>query len=388
MDVLVSFPGIGLEITVNRVALSIGGFDIYWYGILIGLGLLLGMVYATLNAKKFGIDSDRLLDVILVGAIAGIIGARVYYFVFAAPGEFDSIVEIFNFRKGGLAFYGTVIFAVVSTIFMCPLRKVKFLPALDVASGGFLIGQAIGRWGNFINQEAFGINTTLPWGMKSDVTTFYLQNSMADLVEKGIMVDPMLPVHPTFLYESLWCAIGFLFVLFYANRRKFDGEIFLIYLAWNGFGRFFIEGLRTDSLYIGSIRVSQLLALAGFVVSLMAIIVIRKKIQTKRKTDVDYMMPFGKTDEAKLLLLKFEQERENKKLEKTNKKIKEAEKEIEQKEKQREQQQKQLEKENQEKIEKAAKEYVETLDKASDDLEKVAKDVGIDIDKKEIEKDK
>ncbi len=385
MDVLVSFPGMGLEVTVNRVALSIGGFDIYWYGILIGLGLLLGMIYATSNAKKFGIDSDRLIDVILVGAIAGIIGARVYYFVFAAPGEFDSIIEIFNFRKGGLAFYGTVIFAVVSTVFMCPLRKVKFLPALDVASGGFLIGQAIGRWGNFFNQEAFGINTTLPWGMKSDITTFYLQNSMAELAERGITVEPMLPVHPTFLYESLWCVLGFLFVLFYTNRRKFDGEIFLIYLTWNGFGRFFIEGLRTDSLYIGSIRVSQLLALAGFVVSLAAIIVIRKKLQTKRKTDVDYMMPFGKTDEAKLLLLKFEQERENKKLEKTNKKIKEAEKEIEKKEKQKEKQQKQIEKEKQEKIEQAAKEYVETLDKASDELEKVAKDVGVDIDKKDIE---
>ncbi len=370
MDVLVSFPGLGIELTVNRVAISIGGFDIYWYGVLIGLGLLLGMLYATANAKKFGIDSDRLLDIILVGAVAGIIGARVYYFVFASPGEFESITEIFDLRKGGLAFYGTVIFAVASTLIMCPLRKTKFLSTLDVTAGGFLIGQAIGRWGNFINQEAFGTNTTLPFGMKSDVTTAYLQNQAAELAEKGIIVDPMLPVHPTFLYESVWCAIGFVLMFLYINRRKFDGEIFLMYLAWNGFGRFFIEGLRTDSLYIGSFRVSQVLALVGFIVSVAAIVLIRKMIKSKRATDPDFMIPFGKTDKARLQLLEFEELREKQKLKKTQKDIKNAKDEIVKKEKQALQEKE--EKETKAKLEEEkAKEIEKQVEKDKKELEQI-----------------
>ena len=142
--------------------------------------------------------------------------------------------------------------------------KVRFVPAVDLAAGGFFIGQAIGRWGNFVNIEAFGGNTSLPWGMSSSVITSYLTEHEAELEALGMNIDPNMPVHPTFLYESIWCLLGFLFLAWYTKRRKFDGELILIYMMWYGAGRAVIEGLRTDSLMIPntSLRASQMLALA------------------------------------------------------------------------------------------------------------------------------
>ncbi len=307
----VSFPGLGFEFTVNRVAFTIGDFPVYWYGILIGLGLLLGMMYALSRAKEVGIDGDRMVDVILIGAVAGIIGARLYYVAFTAPGEFTSIADIIDIRKGGVAFYGTVIFAVVAALIVCPLRKVKLFPMFDIAAMGFLIGQGIGRWGNYINQEAFGTNTTLPWGMTSSTVSGYLTANAASLAERGIVADPMLPVHPTFLYESLWCLLGFVLLHFYLNKRKFDGEVALIYVAWNGIARAVIEGLRTDSLYIGQLRVSQVLAIVGSVAAVAVIILVRSK--QKRSGDPEYLMPWGHTEAAKVELAEIEEARNSRK---------------------------------------------------------------------------
>lgn len=313
MSTVVSFPGLGLEFTVNRVAFSIGGFDIYWYGILIGLGLALGMIYALRHAREFGIDADRMLDVVIAGTIFGVIGARLYYVAFAPQGMFNSFADILNMRKGGVAFYGAVIGAVLAALLTCGWRKVKLLPMIDVATVGFLVGQGIGRWGNFFNQEAFGTNTTLPWGMTSETIVNYLRNNAEMLQSHNIFVDPTMPVHPTFLYESVWCLLGALVFILYAKRRRFDGEMALMFLAWNGFGRAFIEGLRTDSLYIGEYRVSQILAILCAALAVLTICFIRLRIS--RKADPAYLMPYGHTEKCAedLALLEKERQKKNKK---------------------------------------------------------------------------
>lgn len=260
----VQFPGLGLEFTLDRVALSIGGFNIYWYGVIIAAGMLLALLYAFRNAVDFGIDSDRLVDVVAIGTVMAIVCARVYY-VAMAPFEYDSIWEMIDIRLGGIAIYGAVIGAFVFGGLAAKWRKIPLLPLFDLVALGFLIGQGIGRWGNFVNQEAFGTNTTLPWGMFSEGTQNYLASVQATLAAQGVTVDPSLPVHPTFLYESLWCLAGFLALFFYMKRRRFNGQLFLLYVIWYGLGRYWIEGLRTDSLLIGGtdLRFSQLVALVS-----------------------------------------------------------------------------------------------------------------------------
>ena len=259
----VQFPGLGLEFTVDRVALTVGGFNIYWYGILIATGMLLALLYAFRYAVDFGIDSDRLVDVVAIGTVMAIVCARIYY-VAMAPFEYNSVWEMVDIRLGGIAIYGAVIGAFVFGGLAARWRKVPLLPLFDLVALGFLIGQGVGRWGNFFNQEAFGTNTTLPWGMYSEGTEAYLHSVQVTL-PAGVTVDPALPVHPTFLYESIWCLVGFVLLALYVKRRRFHGQIFLLYAIWYGLGRGWIEGLRTDALLIGStsLRASQVLAWAS-----------------------------------------------------------------------------------------------------------------------------
>ena len=277
----VSFPGLGLDFEVNRVAFSIGDLPVYWYGILIALGFILAILYVNRRAKEFGVDADRMLDVILGGAIGGIVGARAYYVILQWDYYGQNLSQIFNTRSGGMAIYGGLIGGVLIGLLMCKIRRVKFMPALDLVVGGFLIGQGIGRWGNFVNIEAFGANTSLPWGMSSSVITDYLTQHEAELEAIGMDIDPNMPVHPTFLYESLWCLLGFAFIAWYTRRRKFDGELTLLYMMWYGAGRAVIEGLRTDSLMIPgtSLRASQVLAAAMAVVAAIIWIVKTSKVK-------------------------------------------------------------------------------------------------------------
>ena len=272
----VQFPGLGLEFTLDRVAFTVFGMPIYWYGILIATGLALAIVFAFSHARRFGIDSDRMVDVILIGTVCAVIGGRAFY-VATAPFEYASFAEMLDIRLGGVGIYGAIIAAFVSGWLLCKWRKVPVLPMFDLASMGFLIGQCIGRWGNFVNQEAFGTNTTLPWGMISENTTAYLSSVQATLAAQGITVDPNLPVHPTFLYESLWCLVGFLLLAAYEKHRRFHGEVMLMYVMWYGLGRFFIEGLRTDSLMVGPFRISQVVAAASTLAALALWLVLRKK---------------------------------------------------------------------------------------------------------------
>ena len=288
----VYFPGLGLEFSISDVAFSIGGFEIYWYAIVMCLGCVLAVLTAYKLSPTFGINGDRFVDVIFAGFIGGIVGARAYYVIFDWDRYKDNLLEIFNFRNGGMAFYGSVIGGVLLAYIVCRKRRQNVAACLDVAGIGFLIGQGFGRWGNFFNQEAFGCNTNLPWGMISEKTTAYLESMKTYFDVRDIVVDPAAPVHPCFLYESIWCFIGLGVLLWLIRRRKFDGQLFLTYIAWNCFGRFFIEGLRTDSLMIGKfIRVSQLLAAVGFIVAVGLILYMFNRIKTLN--DPDLFMPFG-----------------------------------------------------------------------------------------------
>lgn len=281
----VSFPGLGLEFEVNRVAFHLGSIPVYWYGILIAMGFILAILYVSRRAKEFGIDADRMLDVVLGGAIGGIVGARAYFVLLRWDYYGQNLDQIFNTRSGGMAIYGGIIGGVLIGFLMCKIRKVKPLPALDLAAGGFFIGQCIGRWGNFVNVEAFGGNTGLPWGMASQNITAYLTQHETELEAIGMNIDPNMPVHPTFLYESIWCLLGFLFIAWYTKRRKFDGELILIYMMWYGAGRSVIEGLRTDSLMIPgtSLRASQVLAIALVVFAAVVWIVKTNQVKKNKK---------------------------------------------------------------------------------------------------------
>ena len=279
---LVQFPGLGLEFTINRVAFSIGEIHIYWYGVCIAVGLCLALVFAFRHCQEFGVDPDAMVDVILIGVVLGIASARAYY-VAMAPFAYESIWEMLAIRDGGLAIYGGIIGGFLFGGLACKWRGVPVLPMFDLTAMGFLIGQGCGRWGNFFNQEAFGCNTTLPWGMYSEATRNYLMGSTVT-AQKGVVIDPNLPVHPTFLYESIWCFVGFALLYFYRKKRKFNGDITLRYLIWYGAGRFWIEALRTDSLMLVpsiGLRVSQLVAGLAVVVGLVLEIYMTRKDKDK-----------------------------------------------------------------------------------------------------------
>lgn len=297
MTDLISFPGLGLEFEVNRVAFSLGSMEIYWYAVIIATGFMLAMIFAFKNAKRFGIDGDRIVDVIFFAMVFGIIGARAYYVAFQWDMYKDNIMEIFNIRGGGLGFYGGIIGGVIGLVIGCRLRGQKILPFLDLAGGAVLIGQGIGRWGNFVNSEAFGSNTTLPWGMTSPKIVSYIERHSDEVM--GAVMDPNLPVHPTFLYESLWCALGLLVFCYVMKKRKFDGEMFLFYLGWNGFGRMLIEGLRTDSLMIGPFRISQLLGAVMFVFAVCAYFYAMKLIKSGKAPE--WLSVFAETEKGKLV---------------------------------------------------------------------------------------
>ena len=282
MTNLVQFPGLGLSFEINRVAFSIGGFNIYWYGVCIAFGICLALVFAFHHSVEFGVDPDSMVDVILIGIVLGIVSARAYY-VAMAPFEYESIWEMIAIRDGGLAIYGGIIGAFLFGGLACKWRKVPVLPMFDLTAMGFLLGQGCGRWGNFFNQEAFGCNTTLPWGMYSEATKAYLMGSTVT-VHSGVTIDPNLPVHPTFLYESIWCFVGFILLFRYIKKRRFNGDIALRYMIWYGAGRFWIEALRTDSLMLVpsiGLRASQLVAGIAVVVGVAAEIYFTHKFKDK-----------------------------------------------------------------------------------------------------------
>ena len=263
-DSPIRFPGLfgDCAFTASAKALDIGK-GVYWYGIIIAIGLLMALLFCMKQRKKYGISEDDLLDGLLWGIPFGIIGARLYYVIFYLDlyRNSDGTInwrEVIAIWDGGLAIYGGVIATVIVALLLSRRRKFKIGAMLDLVVMGLLIGQIFGRWGNFMNREAFGAETTLPWRMQLTTTA-------------GTLIE----VHPTFLYESLWNLIGLLLIIFVVSKaRRFDGENTLFYFLWYGIGRFWIEGLRTDSLYLFNwtiagqpIRVSQALSLVMVLVS-------------------------------------------------------------------------------------------------------------------------
>ena len=239
----ITFPSLGLTMNPPR-SLSIGPFSVYLYGVVIALGLVLAVFYACRRSKEFGIKEDDLLDGVLWVTPFAILCARAYYCIFSWEHYADNPISVFYIWEGGLAIYGGVLGAIVGVAVFCKVKHIKLPMLLDLVSLGFLIGQCLGRWGNFFNREAFGAETTsfLRMGLLNSYTqqvTYY---------------------HPTFFYESVWNFTGFLLLHHFSKKRQYDGQIALGYAAWYGLGRAFIEGLRTDSLYWGPFRVSQLLA--------------------------------------------------------------------------------------------------------------------------------
>ncbi len=246
---------------MNPTAFTILGIDIKWYGILIATGALLGVLMGDKLAKEEGLKENIVSDFILIGIIPSVIGARIYYVIFEWDYYKDHINEIFAIRNGGLAIYGAIITGLIIAYIYSNKKGVEFFKLIDVMSPGLALGQGIGRWGNFINMEAHGGPTDLPW---------------------GIMVDGV-KVHPTFLYESIVDISLALFLYFYISKhKKFDGQMIAVYGIVYGIGRFFIEGMRTDSLYIGGIRVSQLVSLVFIALGIYIYIIKGKKIDNSK----------------------------------------------------------------------------------------------------------
>ena len=293
----IEFPKLGWSFDIDPTAFTIFGFRIQWYGIIIAFGLILAVIYALPKMRRFGLDYDRTIDVIFSGIIGGIIGARTYYVIMKWD-EFNwDWKAIINFRNGGLAIYGGIIGAFLVGYIAARIRKVKILPMLDITVIGLLIGQGIGRWGNFVNQEAFGVNTDNFLGMTGGTIQRSICDGMqigGEMYSSGVKVLWENPVHPCFLYESLWCLLGFFILSFWSKHRKYDGQIFLMYLSWYGLERFVVEGLRTDSLMLGNIRVSQALSAVLFVLS----VILQILLFARRKRDPESMVLYVNTEES------------------------------------------------------------------------------------------
>lgn len=250
---------------MDPIAFEIFGVPIRWYGVIISFGLLMAILVAMKEAKRIGLKEDTILDLLLFAVPAAVIGARVYYVVFNLDYYKGDILRMLNFREGGLAIHGALIASIIVGIVFCKVKNIKFWKLADMAGPSIILGQAIGRWGNYVNQEAHGGPTDLPW---------------------GIIINGQ-KVHPTFLYESLWNFLIFFFLMWYKKRKKVEGEVFLLYLALYSVGRFFIEGLRTDSLMFGEIRVAQLVSIATIIISIIIFVILRKNNVSNKVEKID-----------------------------------------------------------------------------------------------------
>ena len=311
MKNVVSFPGLGLEFSLDRVAFEVFGRPIYWYGLIIASGLLLATFLCIRLSRRFGFTEDNIVDLLLWAVPISLIAVRAYYVIFnldtyrRGDGTLDW-AAIFRYSDGGLAIYGAIIASLIVLIIYCKVKKISFLAFADLCVHGLLVGQIIGRWGNFMNVEAYGAATKLPWRMCApSIAGEMLQNGYVDGAGAQAILSGELGVHPTFFYESAWNLIGLLIIYCIGRRRKFDGQCFLFYLFWYGMGRFWIEGLRTDSLYLFNfelfgkpIRVSQAVAAISVIVSLVLFFKLRTRaIKTSAPLFVDKIAAIQKNSD-------------------------------------------------------------------------------------------
>lgn len=280
----IDFPNIGIHLKSVGDHITIFGFDIAFYGMIIGLGILTGLLIAAAEAKRSGQNPEDYFDLAIYAVIFSIIGARLYYVAFSWDMYKDDLLSILNIRQGGLAIYGGVIAAVITVFVFARVKKMSATLILDTAGLGLVAGQMIGRWGNFFNREAFGEYTNSFLAMRlpvdavrgSDITELMRKNMET---VKGVSY---IQVHPTFLYESLWCLMVLIIMLIYRKHKKFNGEVFLVYLLGYGLGRFRIEGLRTDQLLIPKIGLPVSQILAGVLVVVSLALIIYKRIELKK----------------------------------------------------------------------------------------------------------
>lgn len=275
----IGFPNLGIgPFEINPTAVVLGKLHIQWYGLIIVLGMILACSYAFYRMKSLGMVLDNMLDVAIVCIPLGIVGARAYY-VLTSLEHYDSFYEMIAIWNGGLAIYGGVIGGIIGIFAVCKIKKYNFLGVVDCIAPGVLIGQLVGRWGNFTNAEAFGVIGKYDFlGIPFDTAALAENNPL-------IMTINGMQVHPTFLYESLWNLVGFIIINALWTKKKYNGEVTVMYLAWYGLGRSIIEGFRGDSLYVGGIRVSQLLAFLCFTVGTVILVSMRLRLAHSRERE-------------------------------------------------------------------------------------------------------
>lgn len=277
----IGFPNLGIELENVGKSIMIGDFEIAFYGIIIGFAILVGVLIAENEAKRSGQNPEIYFDYAIYAVICSIIGARIYYVIFSWDYYKNDLLQVFNLREGGLAIYGGVIGAVLTLVVYSRLKKQNFWLMADTGCLGLIAGQAIGRWGNFFNREAFGGYTDGLFAMRLPVDAVRsgeITEAMWEHVENG-----SIQVHPTFLYESLWNLGVFVFLMIFRKKKHFDGELFFLYLGGYGLGRVWIEGLRTDQLIIGDTGIAVSQMLAGILIAVSAVVIIGKLFCLKSK---------------------------------------------------------------------------------------------------------
>ncbi len=300
----ISFPGLGIEpFHIDKVAFSLFGRDVAWYGILITLGMVLAVLYANyVGVKREKLNSDLIVDLAFFIIIFGVIGARLYYVIFewdaylVTGGGFfanlmGTLTNIVSIWKGGLAIYGGILAGLLTAFIFAKVRKIPFIKLFDILAPTVMIGQIIGRWGNFINMEAHGGMTDLPWRMG-------LLFSIDGTGPTTGVWDSQMYVHPTFLYESLWNLLGFVILHNVYKKKKFDGQMFAMYCAWYGFGRMLIEGLRTDSLYLGPVRISQMVGALSCLLGIVLLTIGFNRLKKQDNANLAYDSMYDKLMEG------------------------------------------------------------------------------------------
>ena len=282
-----SFVHLGITIEHLRNSISIFGFRIAFYGIIIGCGMLAGMAVAFSDAKRRGQDPDLYMDFALYGIIFSIIGARLYYVIFEWDNYKNDLLQIFNLRAGGLAIYGGVIGAFLTLLIYCRIKKINPFRLGDLCVPGLILGQIIGRWGNFMNREVFGEYTDSFLAMRLPIEAVRSRDISENVAAHIIDGTNYIQVHPTFLYESLWNLMILIIMLVYRKHKKFEGEICLLYFGGYGLGRFWIEGIRTDTLFIPgtTLAVSQVLSLCMVIFAVVTDVVVRIRLEKQPKVE-------------------------------------------------------------------------------------------------------
>ncbi len=280
MNESIAFPNLNLYFEHVGRSFHVFGIEITYYGVTLAIGMMLGIAFAFREAKRVGLDPDRFFNMALIAVVAGIIGARVYYVAFRWDYYRDHLMEIFNYRQGGIAVYGSIIGAMIAIVIYTRVKRMSFRLVTDTCCMGLLIGQFIGRWGNFFNREAFGGYTDGLFAMRLPINAVRSGDISADIAAHA--ANGFIQVHPTFLYESLWNLGLFCLLFFFRKHKRFDGQLFLLYLLGYGIGRFWIEGLRTDQLLmpVTGLPVSQVLS--GVLVALALILLVAGHF-TRRK---------------------------------------------------------------------------------------------------------